>query len=247
MSEPPQDLKARVAAGYNAIANTYFTTFVSNDTKDFRLHHLTHVLSLLKETHAAHQSSASPSTSDVVQVLELGCGAGLPVTKVLLEHIAPQLTVTANDLSPTQIGLARTNLSSYLTSPSPDEPLRLNLTPGDMTQLTFPPSTFSLILAFYSLIHLPRTEQTTLMQRIATWLKPGGLTLINFAAEEDEHVVNEAWLGEKGAWMYWSSWGEEGSVRMVEESGLEVLSRQISEDEGVDSRFVWVVARKKEV
>jgi SAM-dependent methyltransferase len=242
MTSPPKDLKSRLAAGYDAIATTYFTTFVSNDTKDFRLHHLSHVLSLLQET---HQSSASTSTSDVVQVLELGCGAGLPVTKTLLEHTSPQLTVTANDLSPTQIGLARANLSSYLTSTPPDELPRLTLTPGDMLTLTFPPSTFSLILAFYSLIHLPRTEQTVLMQRIATWLKPGGLILINFAVEENEHVVNEAWLGEEGGWMYWSSWGEEGSVRMVEEVGLEVLSREVSEDEGVDSRFVWVVARKK--
>lgn len=37
-------------------------------------------------------------------VLELGCGAGVPVTQVLIEH---GLNVTGNDISAAQIALAR--------------------------------------------------------------------------------------------------------------------------------------------
>lgn len=246
---PPSDLKARMAASYDAIAQTYYKQFVAEDgTKDFRLGNLARVLSLLQEAAAENNELVSPPA----QVLELGCGAGVPVTKVLLEHKNPELNVTANDLSPAQIDLARKYLAPYLSGDAKESSTttaagsteRLTLIPGDMTALTFPPSTFSAVLGFYSIIHLPRDEQTALMQKIATWLKPGGLFLANFATAEAASVVDEKWLGEEEGWVYWSSWGEEGSVKMVEECGLEVLGREITDDVA-DARFVWIVARKK--
>jgi len=237
---PPADLKSRMAASYDAIAQTYYTTFVENDTKDFRLKYLAQLLSLLQE----NSPNAAPT-----KVLELGCGAGVPVTQALLQHPHTPLHITANDLSPTQINLARTHLTPYLSPPLSPHPSslasdRLTLIPGDMTALTFPDATFAAVLAFYSIIHLPRAEQVTLMQKISAWLQPGGLFLANFAADENENVVNENWLGEEKGWVYWSSWGEEGSVKMVEECGLEVLVREISDD-AADARFVWVIARKR--
>jgi SAM-dependent methyltransferase len=236
---PPPDLKSRMAASYDAIAQTYFTTFAADDkTKNTRLTYLSRLLDLLKDAKPNTAVDAAP-----VKVLELGCGAGIPGTKSLLENTTPPLHVTANDFSTAQIDLARTYLASYLP---PSRSPRLTLIPGDMTALTFPPSTFAAVVAFYSIIHLPRQEQTLLLQKIATWLEPGGLFLANFAAEENENSVEEKWLGEDQGWMYWSSWGEEGSVKMIEECGLEVLVREISNDV-VDSRFVWVIARKKEV
>ncbi|KAF2689818.1 S-adenosyl-L-methionine-dependent methyltransferase [Lentithecium fluviatile CBS 122367] len=226
----PPDLKSRMAATYDALAQTYAKHFVQ-PADPRRLKHLNTVLTLLQE--AVKDSKEEPA-----KVLELGCGAGIPVTKALLEHAAPKLHVTANDLSPVQISLARANLGTY------EAEGRLVLHEGDMHALTCEPSSFSAIVAFHSLIHLPRTEQTSLLAPIAAWLKPGGLFLANFATDEIESVVDPTWLGEEKGWVYWSSWGEEGSVRMVEEAGLEVLAREVSADEG-DARFVWVLARKK--
>lgn len=54
--------------------------------------------------------------------------------------------------------------------------------------------------------------------------------------------MEEKWLSEKG-WMFSSGWGKEGSVKMVEETGLEVLVREVRQDV-VDSPFLWVLARK---
>ena len=43
--------------------------------------------------------------------------------------------------------------------------------------------------------------------------------------------------------MYWSSWGEEGSVTMLEEAGFKVLVRE-RKKVGVDAEFLWVIAQK---
>ena len=55
--------------------------------------------------------------------------------------------------------------------------------------------------------------------------------------------MEEKWLGEDEGWMHWSSWGEEGSVKMLEEAGLTVLLRETKQVEG-DANCVWLIAQK---
>jgi hypothetical protein len=81
------------------------------------------------------------------------------------------------------------------------------------------------------------------VKKIANWLKPNGLLLANFAVDESEANVEEKWLGEEEGWMHWSSWGEEGSVNMLEEAGLRILLRETKQVEG-DANFVWLIAQK---
>jgi hypothetical protein len=95
-------------------------------------------------------------------------------------------------------------------------------------------------------IHLPREEQTQLVKKIASWLKPGGLLLANFAVDISKATVMEKWLDEEKGWMYWSSLGEAGSVKMLEEAGLEILFRETKQITG-DANFVWLLARQKNV
>lgn len=154
----------------------------------------------------------------------------------------PPLHVTANDFSPVQLRMAREHLSTWLNPE--DGTARLSLVEGDMAALSFPSASFDAVLGFYSLIHLPRDEQTALMGKIAGWLKPGGLFLANFAQQEAENMEEPRWLGEEKGWAYWSGWGEEGSVRMVEEAGFEVVKREVSINHQ-DANFVWIIARKK--
>ena len=113
------------------------------------------------------------------QVLELGCGAGVPCTQLLVQ----QAQVTGVDISATQIALAR----QYV----PDA----TLLHRDMMTLTFPPASFDAVVAFYSIIHLPRTEQTLLMKRIAEWLRPDGWFLANLGVSNDPGSIEPAWLG----------------------------------------------------
>ena len=75
-------------------------------------------------------------------MLELGCGAGVPATKHLLQVDKPVIHVTGNDLSTAQLDLARQNLQGY------EE--RLKLVEGDMLGLAFPGETFDAVTGFYS-------------------------------------------------------------------------------------------------
>jgi ubiquinone/menaquinone biosynthesis C-methylase UbiE len=89
-------------------------------------------------------------------VLELGCGVGLPTTLAL----AQRFQVTGIDLSARHVALARQNV--------PDA----TFVQADMARLTFSPASFDAVVAFFSIIHVPREEQPELLCNIATWLKP---------------------------------------------------------------------------
>jgi len=111
-------------------------------------------------------------------VLDLGCGCGLPAARFLANagH-----RVTGVDLSDVQIERAR-RLVPTGTS------LR-----ADATELQLLPASFDAVVCLYALIHMPLTEQLRLIDRIATWLRPGGWLLVT--------VGDEAWTGTQNNWL----------------------------------------------
>jgi SAM-dependent methyltransferase len=183
----------------------------------------------------AHLQSNGNGTA---KVLELGCGAGVPATKYLLDVERPFFSITGNDISTSQLDLARSNLAQYAD--------RLTLMEGDMLALSFPAATFDAVTGFYSIIHLPREEQTQLMSKIMEWLKPGGYFLANFSIRDLPILEEDKWLGHEKGWMFWSSWGEAKSVEMVENVGLKVSVKGVRQAVD-DTTFVWMLARKGEV
>lgn len=259
------DVKSRLKQSYDAIAPAYNAWAMR--TSGLRLEFLNRLLHLLPPpppppTPAtpitlngaapdSESAAAAPSSSpSVLTALELGCGAGVPVTQALLSYSSSSpgvggrtFHVTANDLSSTQIALGKQALGGE------HDETRVRWIQGDMMDLDFPAESFDVIIALYSLIHLPRGEQIILLGRMAKWLKkkPGGLALVNFGAEEAEHAVMDDWLGPDG-WMFWSSWGVETTLCKVrEETGLEVVESKVTTDaDGVDASFLWVIMRAKE-
>ncbi|KAI1479950.1 S-adenosyl-L-methionine-dependent methyltransferase [Daldinia eschscholtzii] len=222
----PKDVKERIKSSYDAIAQKY-NEWTRQHTP-LRLEFVTKVFELL---------SSSPH-SQQPHFLELGCGAGLPITQKLLSY--PEARVTANDISTTQVKLARSNLLGYGEENAGNEE-RLTLLEGDMTKLSFPDQSFDAVFAFYSLIHLPREEQTEMIGKISRWLKPGGYLVANFAEHDSEAIVMDKWL-DKDDWMFWSGWGKEKTLSIIEEAGLEVVESDIRMDV-VDVSFLWVIAR----
>lgn len=215
-SQPPADLKARLKASYDVISPAYNAWTV--DHSPLRLEYLDRLLALL------------PTSADPIHALELGCGAGVPVTERLLADTRFQ--VTANDISTTQLNTAKQQLGSD----------RVTWLECDMMALTFAERSFDVVLGFYSLIHLPREEQDVLLERIWKWLKPGGLMLLNFSAEDMAGVVMEKWLGD-GGWMFWSGWGRNKTLDKVKDVGFELLVGEVKR-EHVDAQFLWVIGRK---
>ncbi|KAI1760515.1 methyltransferase domain-containing protein [Hypoxylon sp. FL1150] len=203
----PSDLKERLKASYDNIAPEYNEWTVRHHAQ--RLAYLEKVLTPLL--------AASDPSSRQLRVLELGCGSGVPVTEKLLSHA--NVHVTANDISTAQIELARAHLLERAELADAEQ--RLVLVEGDMTKLAFPDGSLDAVVAFYSVIHLPREEQTEMVGKIARWLRPGGYFLANFARGEAESIVTDKWLGEKG-WGFWSGWGRQGTLKMVEKAGLQV-------------------------
>jgi cyclopropane fatty-acyl-phospholipid synthase-like methyltransferase len=163
---------------------------------------------------------------DGARVLDLGCGAGVPYTAYLSERF----TTLGVDISRRQLALARRNV--------PGASLLL----ADMCSLAFRPASFEAIAAIYSIIHVPREEHEALLARMRDWLRPGGRALVVLGANAWEGV-DEDWL-DLGATMFWSHYGTETNLTLVERAGLRVRSCAIEEDDDHDSWHLFVEAER---
>ena len=204
------DPKRIVADGYDTMAERYFA-WSDLRPSPTRLRYLALALELI------------PPGSDV---LDLGCGAGVPMTAALAEDSA----VTGVDISSTQLALARRNVpgATFLRA--------------DMTALTFEPASLDAVVAFYSLTHVPRDEQAELLGHIRSWLRPGGIFLASMGADDEPGDVEPDWLGVD---MYFSHFGARANRRLVESAGLVVERSELAvePEDRHDARFLWVVAR----
>jgi SAM-dependent methyltransferase len=160
-------------------------------------------------------------------VLELGCGQGTPTTRLLAERF----TVTGVDISARQLELARSVVPNA------------TFLHADMASLSFPPQSFDGVAAFFSLIHVPREEHASLLEHIAGWLRPGGLLVATMGVRDSPGDVEEDWLG---APMYFSHWDAGANRRLVEQSGLRILSarEETADEDGAPIAFLWIVAEK---
>lgn len=166
------------------------------------------------------------------KILELGCGAGVPSTQTLITH---GFDVTGVDISEGQIALAREHVPEA------------TLIQSDMMALEFPAASFDAVVGFYSIFHLPRDEQSVMIERIQAWLTKGGWFLCNFNTNEGD-VTREDWLA-PGVTMYSSGLGVQGTRDMLKISGSEL---SIVEDEVAveyvgrhEEKFHWIYAVKK--
>lgn len=189
--------------------------------------HLEWAQSVRTEERARYAAVLLDGLPPGAEVLDLGCGAGLPTALTLAERFR----VTGVDISAQQIALARQNVPGA------------RFVQADMTQLDFPPASFDGIAAFYSIIHVPRREQARLFQDIATWLCPGGLLVVAMSVYSAQADFAEDFLG---APMYWSGFDGQTNRHLVEEAGLHIVSAREEEAEefGDPVRFLWIIAQK---
>jgi SAM-dependent methyltransferase len=206
-SEP----KRIVAEGYDLIANEY-AEFVARARDDPRHRYTALLLEKL------------PSGA---RVLELGCGGGVPTTRLLAERFA----VTGVDISAGQIELARRQVPGA------------TFVQADMTALDWPEGSFDAVAAFYSLTHVPRREHWRLVRLIARWLRPGGLLVATMGASSSPDAVDDDWLG---APMFFSHYGARANRRMVRDAGLGIVSARVeqTDEDGEAVPFLWIVAEK---
>lgn len=161
-------------------------------------------------------------------VLDLGCGSG----ELLTRRLAGRFRVTGVELSSRMIELAKRNV--------PDA----TFVRGDMASVGFAPGTLDGVCAFYSLTHLPLEELPALLQKVAAWLKPGGLFVASMGTATDPGSVEDDWVA--GVPMYFAGHSAEKNRELVQEAGLRISSARPESirEEGGDVTFLWVVARK---
>jgi cyclopropane fatty-acyl-phospholipid synthase-like methyltransferase len=136
------------------------------------------------------------------RVLDLGCGAGVPVAA----RLAREHAVTGVDFSAAQLRLARANVPSA------------RFIESDLMAVDFAPASFDAVVSFYAIFHLPREEHGELLQRVGRWLAPGGFLLATVTRFRESAYTEDFF----GVTMYWSNWAREDYERMAREAGLEI-------------------------
>jgi 2-polyprenyl-3-methyl-5-hydroxy-6-metoxy-1,4-benzoquinol methylase len=203
-----------VESGYDQIAEQYLATKDSEDPL---------ALKALEDLASLLPSEAA--------VLDLGCGAGVPITRWLADR---GFAVTGVDVSAKQVELARTYVSdgTFLRA--------------DMTEVVFAPESFDAVVAFHSIIHVPRTEHPALLKSIYRWLKPAGALLATMTVTDYEGR-DEDWEG-WGAPMVWSHYGRNANVAMLREAGFEIRYAEPRTGGGTGDgteTWLWVLASKR--
>ena len=164
---------------------------------------------------------------DGSDVLDLGCGAGQPTTAVLAQHF----NVTGVELSKVQLERAR------------DAVPNARFVHADMSRLELEESSFHAVVAFYSIIHVPRERQPALLDSIYSWLRPNGILVASMASTGSEVWIEDDFFG---APMYWSSFDAETNEQMVGNAGFELESADLVTHafDGEEETHLWVVARR---
>jgi len=203
------DYKGTVKAGYNNIAARYLAERTV-DSEDVRL--LDDFIELL---------------SSDAEVLDAGCGAGIPISKMLAEHF----NVTGVDFSEAQIELAKKNVPNA------------KFICEDMTKLDFPEDTFDGICSYYAIIHVPREEHQPLLVTFHRMLKTGGMVLLCLGAENLIDDIDENYLGTR---MYWSHYDSDTYIKMLNECGFSIIwSKYVKDSTCEGAGHLFVLAQKK--
>jgi cyclopropane fatty-acyl-phospholipid synthase-like methyltransferase len=204
------DVKGLVERGYDQIADRYLEARVELARDDF----LTNVAVRLPPNAA---------------VLDVGCGAGVPVARYLSERFR----VVGVDISEEQVRRARELVPQAAFC-------RM-----DMTALGFPDESFDAICSLYAIFHVPRGDHPGIFESFHRLLKPAGRILVSLGCWDMEESVERDWLG---APMFWSSFRPEKSLEMIREAGFEVVwSKTVSYPDIVgqgEESHLFVLARK---
>jgi SAM-dependent methyltransferase len=113
-------------------------------------------------------------------VIDLGCGTGLPITKVLVDE---KLNVYGVDASPSLVAAFRHNL--------PDVPVACE----SVVESSFFNRKFDGVVAWGLIFLLQPEEQRQLIQKVADILVPGGRFLFTSSTGTEPLVWNDAMTG----------------------------------------------------
>ena len=156
------------------------------------------------------------------KILDVGCGAGIPVDEYL---VSKGHEITGVDISDKQIELAKINVpqAKYFMK--------------DMSEINFEENSFEAVVSFYAIFHIPKEEHLDLFKKIHKYLKKDGIFLATLGYEE--------WEGSEefhGVTMHWSHYNKDKNLDLVKEAGFKIIKTEV-DNSGGEHHFV-VMARK---
>jgi len=160
------------------------------------------------------------------KVLDAGCGAGVPITRLLSQYYQ----VTGVDFAEAQLEKARELVpdATYVCQ--------------DIAELDFPDGSFDAICSYYAIIHIPRSEHKRVFRQFCRLLKPSGLALLCLGADDLEDDIVDDYLGVQ---MYWSHYDANTNLELVASSGFELIwSREIADATSPGSSHLFILAQK---
>jgi ubiquinone/menaquinone biosynthesis C-methylase UbiE len=155
-------------------------------------------------------------------VLDIGCGGGVPVLKIIIEN---GFTAKGIDFSKGMLELAKKNVPEA------------ELVMGDVMKTDFEPKSFDGIISTYSIIHIHRSYHPALYQKIFSWLKPGGVMMVSTARTDWEEVHDYY-----GVQMAWNHPAARESLQMVVNTGFEIIFEKLVTTG--DETAYWIFAKK---
>ena len=146
-------------------------------------------------------------------VLDIGCGAGIPVDKFFLSR---GHKIIGLDISEKQIELAKKNL--------PNGKFKVE----DMSNLAEKEYSVDAVISFYAIFHTPRETHGSILKKISSLVKNNGLLLITMGSSNWEGKEGNFFGGE----MFWSHYGKKENKKLVEDAGFKILLDEIDESGG---------------
>lgn len=159
------------------------------------------------------------------RVLDLGCGAGVPISKFLIDN---GHKVTGIDFAQGMLRLARKNVPKARF-------LRM-----DITKLKFNQNSFDCAVSFYAIIHVPREKHSKIYKNLHKILKNNAVILVNAGGNKEWEEIANDYIGVP---MFWSFYSPKRTLGIIKNAGFDVIWNKILKLGG-ETQF-WVMARNQ--
>jgi len=164
--------------------------------------------------------------SDRAKILDMGCGTGIPYDRYLGDK---GFQITGIDFVGNHIEMAMENVpeGTYVEC--------------DFTKMNLNKASFSAIVSFYAVFHVPKEEHEYLLHQMDSLLESGGMILMTLGTQYGDSFKDD-WCGTS---MVWSSHAIDTYRRMFAQYYLDIVMEDFEGKPGDDEYHWWVLLRKR--
>lgn len=185
---------------------------------------------VMPDVRAAWARQIEAYVADGEPLVELGCGTGVPVA----QWLAARYQYTGVDASLGMLAEARRHVPGAA------------FVQADMETVTFETGSLGGVVAFYSIIHVPRERHAALFAAVASWLRVGGVFAASLHSRDHVDDFEPDWLG--AGPMRWTGFDRDTNLALLAGAGFDVVEHEVLdqiEPDGTAIHPLWLLARKR--